>query len=82
MPADDYILDNFYDYSPTNADKVDFFIVATEAQKAILLQFHYWTRPKIVTIPVGESRPVDLSQEPRKPFSMFTASRLATEMIG
>ena len=35
MPAvTTYILwNNFYDYQFTNADKVDFFIVATEAQK-------------------------------------------------
>ena len=44
MPSgDDYILwNNFYDYQFTNADKVDFFIVATEAQKRTLeQQFHY-----------------------------------------
>ena len=55
--GDDYILwNNYYDYQFTNADKVDFFIVATDAQKSILeQQFKQYTDkyPKIATIPVG-----------------------------
>lgn len=81
--SDDYILwNNFYDYQFTNADKVDFFIVATEAQKAILeQQFQHYSdkQPKIVTIPVGSLDQLTYPKEPRKPFSMITASRLATE---
>lgn len=79
----DYILwNNFYDYQFTNADKIDFFIVATETQKEILTQqFERYTafHPKIYTIPVGS---LDLLRHPEKkrvPFSMITASRLATE---
>ena len=81
--GDDYILwNNYYDYQFTNADKVDFFIVATDAQKSILeQQFKQYTDkcPKIATIPVGSLDQLTYPKGPRKPFSMITASRLATE---
>ena len=73
---------NFYEYQFSNADKVDFFITATERQRSIILdQFNKYTpfKPHIVTIPVGS---VDKLREPegeRKPFSIITASRLANE---
>ena len=73
---------NFYEYQFSNADKVDFFITATECQRSIMLdQFNKYTpfKPHIVTIPVGS---VDKLREPegeRKPFSIITASRLANE---
>ena len=79
---DQYILwNNYYDYQFTNADKVDFFIVATDRQKEVLAaQFAKYTQhsPAIYTIPVGslESLP---QKDSRKPFSLITASRLATE---
>ena len=47
---------NFYEYQFSNADKVDFFITATERQRSIMLdQFNKYTpfTPHIVTIPVG-----------------------------
>lgn len=79
---DQYILwNNYYDYQFTNADKVDFFIVATDRQKEILAeQFAKYTnhRPAIYTIPVGSLASLP-QNENRKPFSMITASRLATE---
>ena len=65
----------------TNADKVDFFIVATDRQKEILAeQFAKYTnhRPAIYTIPVGSLASLP-QNENRTPFSMITASRLATE---
>ena len=79
---DQYILwNNYYEYQFTNADKVDFFIVATDRQKEILAeQFAKYTnhQPAIYTIPVGSL--ANLPQnENRTPFSMITASRLATE---
>ncbi|MBP2621169.1 accessory Sec system glycosyltransferase GtfA [Streptococcus panodentis] len=81
--SEDYILwNNFYDYQFTNADKVDFFIVATAAQRDILTrQFERYSdqRPKIVTIPVGSLDRLIYPEHPRRPFSMITASRLATE---
>lgn len=79
----DYILwNNYYDYQFTNADKVDFFIVATDRQKHVLEeQFQRYTphRPRIVTIPVGSLPELVVPKQPRKPFSMMTASRLAQE---
>ena len=79
---DQYILwNNYYDYQFTNADKVDFFIVATDRQKEILAeQFAKYTnhRPAIYTIPVGSLASLP-QNENRTPFSMITASRLATE---
>ena len=77
-----YILwNNYYDYQFTNADKVDFFIVATDRQKEVLAaQFEKYTNhsPAIYTIPVGSLASLP-STDQRKPFSMITASRLATE---
>ena len=60
---------------------MDFFIVATDRQKEVLAaQFAKYTQhsPAIYTIPVGslESLP---QKDSRKPFSLMTASRLATE---
>ena len=55
---------------------------ATEAQKTILeQQFQHYSnkQPKIVTIPVGSLDQLTYPKDPRKPFSMITASRLATE---
>ena len=57
IQTDDYLLwNNFYDYQFTNADKVDFFIVSTQAQKDVLAaQFAKYTphNPKIIVLPVG-----------------------------
>lgn len=79
---DQYILwNNYYDYQFTNADKVDFFIVATERQKEVLSeQFAKYTNhcPVIYTIPVGSLASLPNSDQ-RKPFSIITASRLASE---
>lgn len=79
---DQYILwNNYYDYQFTNADKVDFFIVATDRQKEVLAnQFAKYTDhvPSIYSIPVGSLASLSHSDQ-RKPFSMITASRLATE---
>ena len=80
---DNYILwNNYYEYQFTNADKVDFFIVATDRQREILQeQFRHYTNhdPKIYTIPVGSLTKLVGQNKTRKPFSMITASRLAQE---
>lgn len=73
---------NYYDYQFTNADKVDFFITATDKQKEVLAQqFEIYTkhRPYIVTIPVGSLDSLHYPKKSRRPFSVITASRLATE---
>ena len=73
---------NFYEYQFSNADKVDFFITATERQRSIMLdQFNKYTpfTPHIVTIPVGSVDKLRKPEGERKPFSIITASRLANE---
>lgn len=73
---------NYYDYQFTNADKVDFFITATDKQNELLSQqFEQYTNhhPRIVTIPVGSVDQLHYPTESRRPFSVITASRLAIE---
>ncbi|MBP2622971.1 accessory Sec system glycosyltransferase GtfA [Streptococcus oricebi] len=78
----DYILwNNYYDYQFTHADQVDFFIVATQGQKELLEEqfaHYYGKKPQVYRIPVGSLDALQPSQE-RQPFSMITASRLASE---
>ena len=80
---DDNILwNNYYEYEFTNADDVDVFINSTNMQSETLRsQFlkYYGKRPKIVTIPVGSLERLNRPGKERKPFSMITASRLASE---
>lgn len=78
----DILWNNYYDYQFTNADKVDFFITATDKQNQVLSeQFAKYTshRPNIVTIPVGSIDALRYPAEKRRPYAMVTASRLATE---
>ncbi|KXT77739.1 accessory Sec system glycosyltransferase GtfA [Streptococcus sp. DD13] len=82
--TEEYILwNNYYDYQFSNADKVDFFIVATERQKEVLReQFDRFTQhhPAIYTIPVGSLESLVHPQSGgRRPRAMLTASRLASE---
>ena len=77
---DQYILwNNYYEYQFTNADKVDFFIVATDRQKEILAeQFAKYTnhQPAIYTIPVGSLASLP-QNENRTPFSISFGDRKA-----
>lgn len=79
---DDYILwNNYYEYQFVNGRDVDFFICATDAQKTTLeKQFKHYNGyvPKIVTIPVGSLDKLRDSKK-RVPYSLITASRLASE---
>lgn len=80
---DDYILwNNYYEYQFDNAKEVDFFITATEKQKELLqAQFKKYRGfvPKIYAIPVGSIEKLKYPTKARKPYSLITASRLATE---
>lgn len=73
---------NYYEYAFAQHEHIDFYITATDVQKQLLQeQFcKYWgMKANIVTIPVGS---IEESKRPgngRKPFSLITASRLATE---
>ncbi|MEW4354189.1 accessory Sec system glycosyltransferase GtfA [Streptococcus pneumoniae] len=73
---------NFYDYQFTYSDDVDFFLVATDRQKETMLeQFETFENrtPQIRTIPVGSLASLHRPEKARKPFSLVTASRLASE---
>lgn len=72
---------NFYDYQFVHADTVDFFITSTERQKEVLEeQFSTYVGrvPRIEAIPVGSIDQVRKGEN-RRPYSIITASRLATE---
>lgn len=72
---------NFYDYQFVHADSVDFFITSTQRQKEVLEeQFARYVGkvPRVLDIPVGSIDTIRHSEK-RKPYSMITASRLATE---
>lgn len=80
---DDHILwNNYYEYQFSQAKDIDFFITATDLQNKILReQFkkYYGIIPRIRTIPVGSLDQLKYPTQPRKPYAMVTASRLATE---
>ncbi|MCE4957555.1 accessory Sec system glycosyltransferase GtfA [Macrococcoides caseolyticum] len=78
---DEFILwNNHYEYQFNHHDKIDFFITATKRQADILsaqFQKYYQASPRIEVIPVGSLD--ELKTGERKPFSIMTASRLASE---
>ncbi len=80
---DNYILwNNYYEYQIDNADEIDFFITATAKQKE-LLERHFakyqGKSPKVVAIPVGSLAQLHQPVTSRRPYSLITASRLASE---
>lgn len=78
-----YILwNNYYDNAFRMHKYVDSYIVSTDEQKHTLeAQFEKYcgAHPNIVTIPVGCLDTLRYPKERRKPYSMMTASRLASE---
>lgn len=80
---DDYILwNNYYEYSFAMSPHVDFYVVATDEQNRLLKeQFMKYrgTVPAIYTIPVGSLDELKYPAVSRKPYSILTASRLASE---
>lgn len=80
---DHYILwNNYYEYVFTQAPYIDFYITATDLQNRILTeQFETYTahHPRVRTIPVGSLHQLSYPKTQRKPYSMLTASRLASE---
>ena len=83
VTTEDYILwNNYYEYEFQHAHLIDFFVTSTDAQTQLLQeQFEKYTpyRPKIYTIPVGSYPALRYPETKRRPFSLITASRLATE---
>lgn len=80
---DEQILwNNFYEYMFTHATDIDYFIVSTKGQKNLLQdQFLKYRniKPKIYQIPVGNIEKLTEPKNKRKPYSLVTASRLASE---
>lgn len=83
--TEDYILwNNYYEYAFAQFEHVDFYIAATDAQSDLVReQFEKYmgVTPNVVTIPVGsisELKYPTLGNK-RKPYSLITASRLASE---
>ncbi|MDU2696967.1 MAG: accessory Sec system glycosyltransferase GtfA [Staphylococcus epidermidis] len=73
---------NYYEYQFENAQYIDFFITATDLQRHTLSeQFKQYKNdcPRIRTIPVGSIESLQYPEKERKPYSIITASRLATE---
>lgn len=80
---DTHILwNNYYEYQFSNARNIDFFITATDIQNDLLRQqFKKYTSyvPRVRTIPVGSLDALKRPKRKRKPYTMITASRLASE---
>lgn len=73
---------NYYEFSFSQYKKIDFYICATDAQKELILeQFAKYVgdTPSISVIPVGSLDKLIYPENARKPHSLVTASRLATE---
>lgn len=80
--GDNILWNNFYEYSFTMNRHVDFYITATEEQNKLLknqfLRYH-GISPTVYTIPVGSLDELKYPMMNRNPYSILTASRLASE---
>lgn len=80
---EDYILwNNYYEYSFSQVDEIDFYVCATDDQNKLVKEhFEKYTgkEPNVVTIPVGSLKELKYPEGTRKPHSLITASRLASE---
>lgn len=73
---------NYYEYSFSQHKRISFYLTATDDQNRLLReQFRKYmgTEPNVVTIPVGSLDERKYPQKDRKPHSLITASRLASE---
>lgn len=73
---------NYYEYSFSMHKHVDFYVTATDEQNKLLReQFRKYigTEPVVYTVPVGSLDELKYPMVNRKPYSILTASRLATE---
>ncbi|MEY8394238.1 accessory Sec system glycosyltransferase GtfA [Lachnospiraceae bacterium 45-P1] len=80
---ENYILwNNYYEYSFAMDQHVDFYITATDEQNKLLKeQFlkYKGVAPTVYTIPVGSLDELKYPMANRRPYSVLTASRLASE---
>lgn len=81
--TDEYILwNNYYEYAFSQHKNIDFYVSATDDQnKLVREQFEKYlgVTPNVVTIPVGSLPELKYPSAERKPHSLITASRLASE---
>jgi len=79
---EEYILwNNYYEYSFSQYKKISFYIASTDDQnKLVREQFEKYVGviPNVITVPVGGLKELKFPYR-RKPHSLITASRLATE---
>lgn len=80
---EDYILwNNYYEYEFNMHKHIDFYICSTQAQSDLMIQQfekYYGITPCVYTIPVGSLPELKYPSSTRKPYSLITASRLASE---
>ena len=79
---DNILWNNYYEYSFAMHRHIDFYVTATEEQNKLLKeQFRKYkgVTPTVYTIPVGSLDELKYPTVNRKPYSILTASRLATE---
>jgi len=80
---DDYILwNNYYEYLFAQHKHIDYYIASTDSQnKLVRKQFQKYlgVTPNVITIPVGSLKELKYPEDNRKPYSLITASRLASE---
>lgn len=73
---------NYYEYIFSQHEHVDFYVTATQDQNDLVREHfnkYVGVTPNVVTIPVGSLAELKYPVASRKPYSMITASRLATE---
>ena len=79
----DYILwNNYYEYAFSMHKHVSFYVTSTDEQNKLLKkQFRKYSAvtPSVYTIPVGGLNELKYPADKRRPYSVMTASRLATE---
>lgn len=79
---DNILWNNYYEYAFAMNRHIDFYVTATEEQNKLLKeQFRKYkgVTPTVYTIPVGSLDELKYPTVNRKPYSILTASRLATE---
>ena len=80
---DEHVLwNNYYEYPFDMRRHVDFYVTSTEAQARLMeRQFERYVgeAPRVVAIPVGSLDELRRPEAPRRPYSVVTASRLASE---
>ena len=82
MGENNILWNNYYEYPFSQYRHISFYVTATDAQNKLLteqFQKYMGVTPYVVTIPVGSLDRLMHPKEPRRPHSLITASRLASE---